>query len=55
MRDLRLRQLGEIDALAGKSIEAFYDIPDIEHSDEARAEYEKGWWGTAVELRHEGH
>lgn len=54
--DYALRQLGELDAIAGKPISAFYDIPNIDPSDEAaRAEYEKGYWGKAVELRNEGH
>jgi len=53
--DLHLRQLGELDAIAGKPISAFNDIPNIDHSEEARAEFEKAYWGTDVELRHEGH
>ena len=33
-----LRKLGELDVLAGKPIEAFCDIPDIDRSDDARKE-----------------
>jgi hypothetical protein len=51
----KLRELGERDALAGKPKEAFYAIPDIEHSEAAREQYEIGYWGTDVELRQEGH
>lgn len=51
----KLRALGEHDAVVGKPIAGFYDIPDIEHSEEARAEYEKAYWGTVAELGREGH
>lgn len=51
-----LRQLGELDALAGKPKEAFYDIPNIDHSNEAaREEYERWHYSTCVELGREGH
>lgn len=52
---VHLRELGERDALAGKPIESFDDIRDISHCEEARAEYEKAYRGTDVELRREGH
>jgi hypothetical protein len=39
----KLRQLGEQAALTGTPF--FDDIPGIEHSEEARAEYEKGLSG----------
>ena len=51
----KLRALCENDTVVGKPIEAFYDIPDIEHNDEARAEYAKAYWGTVAELAREGH
>lgn len=38
-----MRQIGEQDALAGKLIDAFYQIPGIRHSERQRAEYEIGW------------
>jgi hypothetical protein len=54
----KLKELGELAALDGcpreRLTESFYAIPDIEHSEEARAEYEKAYRGTDVELRHEG-
>ena len=50
-----LRQFGELDALAHKPLNAFYDIPSIEHSDEARKQYEIAYRGTAAELFLEGH
>jgi len=49
----KLRQLGEQAALTGK--QSFDEIPNIDHSEEARAEYEKAYLGTDVELRREGH
>jgi len=49
----KLRRLGEQAALTGKP--SFDDIPDISHDEEERAEFEKAYWGTAVELRNEGH
>jgi hypothetical protein len=50
-----LMQLGERDAVLGKPIGSFYAIPDIDHSEEARMEYEKAYWGTLAELSREGH
>ena len=51
---MNLKQIAEQDALAGKPISSFYDIPDIDHNEEARAQYEKAWRGTEAELRREG-
>ena len=52
----KLRELGERDALARKPKGAFYDIPDIDHSDEeAREQYERAHYATCVELDREGH
>ena len=51
----KLMALGERDALAGKPVEAFYDIPDIDHSGKAREQYERGHYSTCVELDREGH
>ena len=51
----KLRELGERDALAGKTKESFYDIPNIEHSEEARELYERWHYATCVELGREGH
>lgn len=51
----KLRELGERDALADKPKEAFYDIPNIDHSEVAREQYEIGHRATAVERRREGH
>ena len=48
----KLRQLGEEAALTGTP--SFDDIPGIEPSEEARAEYEKAYRGTDAELRREG-
>jgi len=50
-----LKEIAEWDAVLGLPISFFCDIPNIEHSEENRAEYEKAWWGTAIELRNEGH
>jgi hypothetical protein len=51
----KLRQLGELALLTGKPLESFYDVPDIEHNEASRMEFEKAYWGTDVELRREGH
>lgn len=51
----KLRELGERDAIDGKTIEAFYVIPNIEHSEAAREQYEIGYRATLAELRREGH
>ena len=50
----KLRELGERDALAGVPMEFFYDIPDIDHSEAAREQYEIGYRATNAELRREG-
>jgi hypothetical protein len=55
----KLRKLGEDDAVVGKPIEAFDDIPNIEHSEAAREQYGIGYRATEVgplaELAREGH
>jgi hypothetical protein len=51
----KIRQLGELALLMGKPLESFYEVPDIEHDEASRMEFEKAYWGTAVELRREGH
>jgi hypothetical protein len=51
----KIRQPGERDAVLGKSIEAFYEIPDISHDEASRVEYERAYRGTAAELTREGH
>ena len=52
---LRLRRQGELDALAGRPIESFFKIPDIDHTEEERKQYEMAYRGTDAELRREGH
>ena len=47
----RLRLIGEKDARAGKSIEAFYDIPKIRHTEGMRAAYEIGYRAAKNEMR----
>lgn len=49
-----LRSLGERDARAGKSINAFYDAPlagHHRHNENARAEYEMGYRAAKQEMR----
>lgn len=51
-----LRLLGEKDARAGKSINAFYDAPlagHHRHNENARAEYELGYRAAKQEMRRE--
>lgn len=51
-----LRLLGEKDARAGKSINAFYDAPlagHHRHNEKARAEYEIGYRAAKQEMRKE--
>ena len=50
-----LRKFGEQDALADKPPWAFYDIPNIVHSDEEREQYEIGYRATVAELDLVGH
>lgn len=49
----KLKQLGEQAALTGAP--SFHDISGINHSDEARVEYEKAYRSTLAELEREGH
>jgi len=51
----KLREFGERDAVLGKPMECFYEIPDVSHDEESRREYEKAYRGTAAELTREGH
>lgn len=51
-----LRLLGEKDARAGKSINAFFDAPlagHHRHNENARAEYEMGYRAAKQEMRRE--
>jgi hypothetical protein len=50
-----LRRFGELDTLADKPMASFYDIPNIDHSEAAREQYEVGYRATVAELRQEGH
>ena len=48
-----LRELGEQDAKAGKSIEAFFEIKGIRHNEVQRAEYEIGYRAERKEHKRE--
>lgn len=45
-----LRGVGERDALDGKPIEAFHDIPNLRHSETQRADYEIGYRAAKANL-----
>jgi hypothetical protein len=54
MNKRKLRELGERDALADKPKDAFYDIPNIDHSEAAREQYEIGHRATVAETETRG-
>jgi hypothetical protein len=45
----KLRDLGEADFLAGKSIDAFYQVPIPRHTELERGSYEVGWRAAKAE------
>ena len=47
----RLREIGWADAQAGKPIEAFYDVPNVAHTEGRRASYEIGYRAAKEEMR----
>lgn len=49
-----LRKRGADDFRDGRVIDAFYDIPNIDHNEWARAHYEIGWRAAQKERENHG-
>lgn len=50
-RNRALREIGEMDATEGKSIDAFYELKGIDHTENNRAVYEIGYRAAKSTLR----